>query len=101
MRIAATFSGWTLEYIFSLPYPVFESIILRLDDLQTEQAKNIIMPGVIAALNGGDAVRVLIDESASIVSYKKDIYEYTEEELEEARERLKKATKNTETEKQC
>jgi hypothetical protein len=74
-----------------LPYPVFESVTLRLGELQAERAKNEVFMGVVAALNGKDTIKLLMDSSGNIIKQTK--YKYTEEQLKKATQRAMEVAK--------
>lgn len=59
--------GWKLDYVMSLPMPVFVEIASRRNQLFSECARRVIYPAVRAALNGGDDAQHLFDSCGQVV----------------------------------
>lgn len=59
--------GWRLDYVLSLPLPVFVELVSRRNQLFAETARREVFPAVRAALNGGEDVRDLIDACGQVV----------------------------------
>ena len=98
MLIAQQF-GWTLDYIFSLSWPVFYELTLRIMQLQNERARSEVFPGVTAALCGGEAARTLDKGTGCLVKEKNYAVEYTEEDLQRAMEISKRVAAKFKQEK--